>query len=148
MKRDVRAVGGFTLIEVMVAVAVVAILSAIAISQYSQYVVRSRLVEAQTQLSALATNLQQYYQDNRTFVGACAASGLAALPAATANFTYACPTKTATAFSISATGNTGTSVAGFTFTLDQSGNRATSTVPTGWTASNSCWVRNQSGSCN
>lgn len=139
---------GFTLIELMVAAAIVAIIAAVAIPQYSQYVVRGRMVEAQGQLAGLGASLQQYYQDNRSYVNACGASGLAAKPAATTYFTYTCPTLSATAFVIQAAGNSGTSVAGLVYTLDQNGNRATTAVPSGWVASTSCWVRNQSGSCN
>ncbi|HUV99447.1 MAG TPA: prepilin-type N-terminal cleavage/methylation domain-containing protein, partial [Gallionella sp.] len=43
--------GGFTLIELMIVVAVIAILSAIAIPAYNDYVIRGKLVDATTQLS-------------------------------------------------------------------------------------------------
>lgn len=136
------------MIELMVAAAILAIIAAVAIPQYSQYVVRGRMVEAQGQLAGLGTSLQQYYQDNRSYVNACGATGLAARPANTTNFTYTCPTLSATGFLVQASGNSGTSVAGLVYTLDQNGNRATTAVPTGWVASSSCWIRNQSGSCN
>ena len=139
---------GFTLIELMIAAAVIAILAAVAIPSYKNYVTRGKLTQATGLMAGLATELQQYYQDNRTYVGACGTTGLASLPPASASaFTFSC-TLAATTFSISAAGNTGTGVAGFTYTLDQNGNRATTAVPTGWTTSTSCWVLSQSGSCN
>ncbi|MFC6219650.1 type IV pilin protein [Pelomonas aquatica] len=138
---------GFTLIEVMVAAVIVAIIAAVAIPQYSQYVVRGRMVEAQGQLAGLGTSLQQYYQDNRSYVGACG-NGLAAAPANTTYFTYTCPTLAAASFLVQASGNSGTSVAGLVYTLDQNGSRATPNVPSGWVSSTTCWIRNQSGSCN
>lgn len=131
----------------MVAAVIVAIIAAVAIPQYSQYLVRGRMVEAQGQLAGLGTNLQQYYQDNRSYVGACVA-GLAAAPADTTYFTYSCPTLAAASFLVQASGKSGTSMAGLVYTLDQNGNRATTAVPTGWVTSSSCWIRNQSGSCN
>lgn len=139
---------GFTLIEVMVTMAIVAIVAAVAMPSYKDYVLRGKLTQAYSTLSGIGVNLQQYYQDNRTFVNSCGNTGLAALPAATADFTFACPTLTATSFSATAAGNSGSAAAGFTFTLDHNGKQATSNVPTGWTASSSCWVRTKSGSCN
>ena len=76
------------------------------------------------------------------------AAGLAAAPADTTYFTYSCPTLAAASFLVQASGKSGTSVAGLVYTLDQNGNRATTAVPTGWVTSSSCWIRNQSGSCN
>jgi type IV pilus assembly protein PilE len=52
---------------------------------------------------------------------------------------------TATAYTVAATGRN--AAAGFVFTIDQNGRRATPTVPTGWTASTTCWVRDKSGKC-
>ena len=143
-----RSMKGFTLIELMVAAVVVAILAAVAIPQYSQYVVRGRLVEAQTTLTTFATAMQQFYQDNRTYAGACGSAGIAAVPAQTTYFTFTCPTQTATTFTATATGRPNTSTAGFVFTLDQNANRATTGAPSGWTTNASCWIRNNSGSCN
>ena len=141
---------GFTLIEAMITVAIIAILASVAMPSYKDYVLRGKLTQAYGTLAGLGVNLQQYYQDNRTFVAACGSSGIAALPANDGNFSYACPvaTLTATTFQATATGLSGTAAAGFTFTLDQNGTRKTTNAPTGWTTSTSCWVRNQSGSCN
>ncbi len=61
------SVAGFTLIEVMITVAVVAILAAVALPQYFDYVTRSRLVEAKTSLVDMRTRLEQYFLDNRTY---------------------------------------------------------------------------------
>ena len=67
-------VAGFTLIEVMITVAVIAILAAVALPNYFDYVTRSRLVEAKTNLADMRTRLEQYFLDNRTYPTACIAS--------------------------------------------------------------------------
>ena len=51
-----RPAGGFTLIEVMVTVAIVAILAAIAYPSYRDYVLRGRLVDATTGLAETSLN--------------------------------------------------------------------------------------------
>lgn len=135
---------GFTLVEMIIVMAMLAILAAVGIPLYRDYVVRGRLTEAFNAMSSYALRLGQYYQDNRSYLNACTALTLPT----SANFTYTCPTQTATGYVLQATGNAGSSVAGFTFTLDNAGNRATTAVPSGWTSSTSCWVNSRSGACN
>ena len=137
---------GFTLIELMITVAVIAILAAIALPSYQDYVTRTKLTGAYNALSGLSVSLQQYYQDNRTYVGACANGTSAPIPT-DPYFTITCPTLSATAFSIVATGNAGGPVAGFVFDADQDGLHRTTAAPSGWTSSGTCWIRSRSGSC-
>ena len=65
---------GFTLIELMIVVGIMAILASIAIPSYSEYVRRSRITEAVSALSGMRVKMEQYFQDNRTYAGACAAA--------------------------------------------------------------------------
>ncbi|TAK89836.1 MAG: prepilin-type N-terminal cleavage/methylation domain-containing protein [Burkholderiaceae bacterium] len=136
---------GFTLIEVMVTVAIVAILAAIALPAYTDYIIRGRIPEATTNLSTLRLNLEQYFQDNRSYVG-----GVACPSTSTSNFTYTCPSApTATTFILQANG-TGR-MAGFTYTIDQ-GNARTSTVaapaPTNWRGTQpACWIVKTGAQC-
>ena len=58
---------GFTLIEVMIVVAIVAILTAIALPSYKDYIRRGRLPEAFNALADYRTKMEQYYQDNRNY---------------------------------------------------------------------------------
>jgi type IV pilus assembly protein PilE len=133
---------GFTLIELMITVTVISILAAIAIPSYSDYVTRSRIVEATGALSDLRVRMEQWFQDQRTYVG-----GPACIAPATPNFSYTCsPAATATTFTVTATG-TGT-MNGFVYTINQNGARATSAVKSGWSgAGSACWVLKKSGTC-
>lgn len=142
-----RAHRGFTLIELMVTVAIVAILASIALPSYTEYITRGKLSEATSLLADLRVKLEQYYQDNRSYIGACANGTVAPLPTGQ-YFDFTCPTLTASTFIIQATGKSGTPIAGFTYQLDQANSRTTSATPTGWgTAPISCWVIRKGGGC-
>lgn len=131
---------GFTLIEVMIVVVIVAILASIAVPSYTEYVQRSRLVDAHAVLANARVQAEQFFQDNRTYNGM-------PCPAAANNFTFACNPTTATAFTVTATGSG--PVASFVMTINQANARATTGVPTGWTTPNpnNCWVLKKSGTC-
>ncbi|RXZ45385.1 type IV pilin protein [Crenobacter cavernae] len=68
---------GFTLIEMMIAVAILGILAAIAYPSYQQYVARSRVGEAKAEMFALAQELEQRYSNTGSFAGVrCDASAV------------------------------------------------------------------------
>lgn len=135
----VRGQSGFTLIEVMVAVVIVAILTAVALPSYRDYVIRGKLPEATSALLLKRTQMEQFYLDRRTFedAPACAAD-----TTSNSNFDFACEAD-ADSYTLTATGKG--SMSGFEFTLDQSNNKATTAVPAGWTSSSNCWVRSRGG---
>lgn len=58
---------GFTLIEVMVVVTVIAILAAIAIPSYNNYLRKARRADAQAALTDIASRQQQYLMDARAY---------------------------------------------------------------------------------
>lgn len=137
-----RIKNGFTLIELMVTVAIVGILMAVAVPAYSDYVTRGRLTEAFSSLGAAQPAAEQYWSNTRNYQGFDLSNGF---PQPTPNFTYAMSGATPSAYVITATG-TG-KAAGFVYTIDQSGNHATTATPAGWGTSTSCWVDHKGGSC-
>ena len=58
---------GFTLIELMITVVVVAILAAIALPSYQNYIKRANIKAAQTDLVALSLVFENYYQRNLSY---------------------------------------------------------------------------------
>lgn len=137
---------GFTLIELMITLAIVAILAAIALPSYNQYVVRGKLTDAYSNLLAMRVQAEQYFQDNRQYQGM-------PCPATSGQyFTYGCATTLLPpTYTITATGKAGTDVEGIAFTITESNARATNvTGPAaakGWIGNAGCWVVRKNGSC-
>jgi len=143
---------GFTLIELMIVVAIVAILAAIAIPSYLNYVTRSKLTEAYNNLSAYRVLQEQFYQDNRIYTGTGSPGGCGAtVPTGLKYFTIDCgPTAAASAgYTATATGITGSQTANFAFTINNNNAQTTSNVPSGWAkpTPNNCWIVRKGGSC-
>lgn len=134
--------GGFTLIELLITVAILAVLAAIAVPSYTQYIQRGKIQEGTSALLAQRTKLEQYFQDQRTYVGACAANTVAPLPTGLKYFTVSCSNLTATSYTITATSPE------FAFTIDQGNNRVTTVVPPGWSLpATNCWVTKKPNLC-
>jgi type IV pilus assembly protein PilE len=121
---------GFTLIELMIVVAIVAILTTIAYPNYRDYVIRGQLVDATTALAALRANMERYFQDNRSYNLAGFPSPCAPpqTPYAAGKFTITCPTLTATTFTAQAQGTAGALV-GFTFSVNEVNTQWTVVAP-------------------
>ncbi len=129
---------GFTLIELMITVAIVSLLAAVALPSYSAYVMRSRVPVALEGLSTYATRMEQGFQDVGTYGNTTATACLVALPTV-AHFTLTCTLSgSGTGFTATATGTTGGVMAGYAYTIDNQGTRRTTAHPKGTPATN-CW---------
>ena len=118
MRCDTRR-RGFTLVELMVVIVIVALLAAIAVPLYTNYVKDARRSEAAGALAGVATAEQTYYQRNLTFSNNLANLNVL-LTDVTANWTVANPTVVVgppLQFTCVATGKAGTSCAGLTVTM-------------------------------
>jgi type IV pilus assembly protein PilE len=147
---------GFTLIEIMITVATLAIVAAVALPNYIDYITRSKIVEATSGLNDMRVRLEQYFADNRQYPTSCIAAAAAPapagkvyLPTAAKFFAFTC-TLAATTYTVTATGDAAKGMAGFVYTIDQGSVRKTASLPAGWSgagASSSCWVTRKSGDC-
>lgn len=137
---------GFTLIELMIVVAVIGILAAIAYPNYTQYVRRGKAAEATSTLANLKSRMEQYFQDNKTYadVGGGVVAPCSPAAGSAKYFTYSCTIQTATTFTITAAPVSGQGVDNFTFTIDQN-NSKTSTFD--GTVGATCWLTSASGTC-
>jgi prepilin-type N-terminal cleavage/methylation domain-containing protein len=142
---------GFTLIEIMIVVAIVAVLAAVALPNYRDYVLRGRLTEAIGGLSDARTKMEQYFADNRTYpTGGCVTSGTPSstqiLVQALQSFTLTCAA-TASTFTVTATGSGPT--AGFVYTIAQDNTRSSTItgVSSAWNGTATCWVINKGLQC-
>ena len=81
MKRSLHPrQAGFTLIELMVVVAIVAIVFAVAFPSYERYVVRAKRAVGQNMLMQVADRQQQFFMDNKRFAADLTNLGFTASP--------------------------------------------------------------------
>lgn len=139
MKSNKHSLAGFTLIEIMITVAIVAILAALAIPAYQESVRKSRRSEARAALTEGAQNFERFFTQNNGY--SAAATGI--LPASTAFYTYSIDAATtASTFLLTATptGAQASDKCGI-FKLDQLNNKTvdTSGVSSGALSASECW---------
>lgn len=91
MKRTLfKPARGFTLIEVMVTVAIIGILAAVALPAYGRYVVRAKRAEAQAVMLDIANREEQFLLANRVYAdkATLVANGWALPARVAANYSY------------------------------------------------------------
>lgn len=142
---------GFTLIEVMIVVAIVAILAAVALPAYGDYIRRGQLPEAFAGMSDLRVKMEQYFQDNRNYGAAnCADAGPPAWSNGSGGLTYqgaryfgfTCAlTGGGQGFTITATGNAERAV-NHNYTINQANQRSTTryNAATDLSPARGCWL--------
>jgi len=140
-----KSKSGFTLVELMITVAIIGILSTVAIPSYTSYVTRGRIPEATSTLAAKRVQMEQYFQDNRQYAAAAPAC---ADVASSKYFTFSCSAVNATSFTLQAVGKG--AMTGFTYTINERNVKSTimtTGAPSGWTGSADCWVTAKGGAC-
>lgn len=145
---------GFTLIEVMIAVAIIGILATVAYPSYRDYLTRGYLAEGTNALSAFRANMERHYQDNRTyntvtvggvtFTSPCLVTDTT--PRTFGKFLVTCSTTpTATAYVLQAQGSGPVST--FTYRIDQQGVASTFAAPTGYGTCATQWIIKKGQAC-
>lgn len=99
-----RGVAGFTLIELMIVVAVVAILAAIAVPSYQEQIRKSRRAQAKADVVEYIQMAERYFTVNNTYVGFALPVAVSPRePGATARYNLAATTQNATQYVLAAT---------------------------------------------
>jgi type IV pilus assembly protein PilE len=146
-RREPASAGGFTLLEVMIVVAIVGVLAAIAYPAYTEYMTRSRIIQATTGMSDFRVKMEQYYQDNRTYAngGNCGVPD----PPASGYFGFSCSGATADGFTFNANGLGTLAPAQYRIVVSNATGvvRSTPTPIPGWTGNGACWAIRKDGSC-
>lgn len=114
---------GFTLIELMITVAIIGILAAVAYPAYGRYLVKGNRAAAQSHMMQLAQAQSQYLADNRSYASTIDALGMPAPAAVSSKYTLSMTSGTAPlTFTITATPVASSNQAGDdTLTINQAG---------------------------
>ncbi len=159
-RRAASRARGYTLLELMIALVVIAILATIAYPQYTEFVQRSRIVDATSTLNDLRVRMEQAFQDNRSFAAAgnCAINPtMPAYDATRDNFQFTCGLVAGAmgGYQLDAIGNATKGMGSFQYRLLVDGDtgaltRSTVGVPASWNplpAPNTCWQVRKAGKC-
>jgi type IV pilus assembly protein PilE len=155
---------GFTLVELMVVVMVIAILAGIALPSYNDYMLRGKFSEATGNLADLRVKMEQAYGDNRRYNDPVAGVGTCGVPGGnTPNvqgryFTYTCASSTPNPigdqqYVLTATGVAAQGLGGISFTVDYRNVKATTVTAgsdmanKGYASAAACWVRKKPSDC-
>lgn len=104
---------GFTLLEILVVIAIVGILAAVAYPSYQEYVIKTRRGDMQSEMMRIAQEAQRYQVVNRRFSGMTLANlnSSGSYPSDTAYYNLAITIPSATTWELTATPIAGTTQA-------------------------------------
>lgn len=139
MKRN-----GFTLIELMITVAIIGILAAVALPSYTSYIARGKITDAVAVLSDYRVRMEQYYQDKRNYgaAGDDIACPVAAITSKYATYTCTIVGAPSTSYTVKATsigGLLGNADGDYTFAINEANTKSTSKFK-GASVTKSCWL--------
>jgi len=155
---------GFTIIELMIVVVVIAVLSAIALPSYTDYITRSKFAEAYAHLADLRVKMEQYYLDNRRY-SSNAGGGTCGIPGGntpttqgTKYFDFTCASATPNTagdqeYTLTAAGKVSEGLSGISFSVDVSNSKrttvaaATPMADKGYASNAGCWIRKKPSQC-
>jgi type IV pilus assembly protein PilE len=129
---------GFSLIELLISVAIIGILAGVAYPSYTDFVTRSNRAEAQRELMRLANLQEQVFVDTRAYAASMIGLGIAtiAYTTETGNYVITVSAQTATTFTLTATAQSTQATndsACSTITINNAGQQGG--------ASSHCWER-------
>lgn len=108
---------GFTLIELMIVVAIIAILAAIAIPAYQNYLIRAQVSEGAVLTDGAKTALSEYYSNHGSFATTAASVGLPSAASITGKYVASVDVGTAGIIKATFGGQANTAISGSVFAL-------------------------------
>ena len=124
---------GFTLIEVMIVVAIIGILAAVAVPNYTDYMRRGAIADMLSELQDVKLRMEQRFGDNRNYASTTVAANCAVPNVSKSSYTLSCVlTNVDQGFTFTATG--AGNITGFMYTTDESGTKRTTALGANWGA--------------
>jgi len=116
LRNSMKGKKGFTLIELMIVVAIIGILAAIAIPNFLRYQCKSKQAEAKAALGSIFTNEESYRAEYDTYRGL---GQVGFDTSGTPRYSYTITASAATTFTAQATGNVDSDAAADVWTINQ-----------------------------